>query len=313
MIRRWQVLAAAWIAALSVGIAACGPTPEPAPAPFRQTPGGVLLLTPSTVPLVPLEEGPAIRDPGLGEVGVSNLTQAALPAEGQPESDLPTVTPQATLATLPMPVGASDGLLLYGVYYSAPRRPAPGVLLLHMGERDHTSWAPLLAELQGAGYAALAIDLRGFGRTGGAADWTLARQDTAAALAQLAQLPGVDPARLIVIGAGIGANLGLNACAEAGGCAAAILLSPGLDYLGVTAIDALARLGPRPLLIVSGENDDNNPGDSVTLDSLASGPHRLEIVPVKAHGTDLLSADPDLARRIAEWLASQVPPPALES
>lgn len=310
----WALIAASVIALLA--LAACGtPAAEPTATPqrFDPTQGAVLLLTPTTLPIAPVEEGPAIGAPGVGAAGVSNPTQAGLAAEGQPAQDLPTVTPQPTLARFPMQVGAPDGLLLHGDYYSAAQRPAPGVLLLHQGGSDRAAWADLAAQLQAVGYAALALDLRGYGATGGSPDWTLARGDATAALAYLGDLPGVDPNRLIVVGAGIGANLGLNACADAPGCGAAVLISPGLDYLGVTTADAMARMNQRPVLIISGEGDDNNPADSITLDSLARGPHRLVIVPAAAHGTALLQADPTLLNLVAEWLAGSVPPPALES
>ena len=296
--------------------AACGPLdaqPTVTPQPYNPTQGALLLLTPTTIPVAPIEEGPEIRDAGLGAVGVSNSTQAALPAEGQPAVDLPTSTPRATLANFPMQIGASDGLLLQGAYYSAAQRPAPGVLMLYQDSGDRTAWDALAAQLQSAGYTVLSVDLRGYGATGGAADWNLASLDVAAALAQLAELPGVDAQQLSVIGAGTSANLALNACADRAGCQAAVLLSPGLDYLGITTPNAMARLGARAVLIVASENDGNNPTDSVTLDGLAQGTHRLVIYPDAGHGFEMLSSAPDLTPLIAQWLALIVPPPALES
>lgn len=300
---------------LALLLAACGSDPDATRTPIPQQPtrGPVLILTPSIIPVAPLEEGHGVGASGVGSQGVSSATQAGLPAEGQPDQDLPTVTPQPTQASFPMRISAADGLLLEASYYSAARRPTPGVLLLHMGDADRHTWDDLAARLQQVGYAVLAVDLRGHGATGGRENWALAQQDTAAALAELAALPGVDASRLIVIGAGIGANLGINACADVAGCAAAALLSPGVDYLGITATGAVTRFGARPLLIIASENDGNNPADSVTLDALAVGPHQLLIVPFSAHGTDLLRVQPDLIEQIAGWLAVTVPPPTLES
>ena len=90
-----------------------------------------------------------------------------------------------------------------------------------------------------------------------------------AALRQLAELPGINPAQLIVIGAGIGANLGLNACVDQPGCVGMVLLSPGLDYRGITTAEAMARLTARPVLITASENDDNNPADSLTASTVS--------------------------------------------
>ncbi|GAB4414354.1 MAG: hypothetical protein Kow00106_09410 [Anaerolineae bacterium] len=280
------------------------PTETPAPTlPLLQA-------SPTTNPVLPLAEGPAIHDPGLGAAGVSNATQASLAAEGQPAQDLPTVTPLPTDARLPMLISADDGLVLRATYYSAPVRPAPGVLMLHQRGADRTSWEALALRLQAAGYAVLAMDQRGYGETGGAEDWALAQGDASAALEMLAGLPGIAPGQVIVIGASLGANVGLNACAAWPGCAAAVLFSPGLDYRGITTAEAMARLGTRPVLIVAGENDGNNPADSLTLGSLAAGDHDVLVFSQGGHGTALLEAVPDLADRVVAWLVAHVPPPA---
>jgi fermentation-respiration switch protein FrsA (DUF1100 family) len=89
-----------------------------------------------------------------------------------------------------------------------------------------------------------------------------------------------------------------------------VLLSPGLDYRGITAADGMARLGARPVLIVASENDDNNPADSTTLDGMAAGDHRLVIYPTAGHGMAMFAAEPGLADLIVEWLRVRFPPPA---
>ncbi len=306
-VRKW-----AWAALALLALAACGgleQRDEPTRVYFPSPAPPVVILEPSTVPLAPIEEGAEIHGSGLGTPGVNNPTQAALAAEGQPTLDAPTLTPPPTQATLPMLFSAADGLVLRGTLYGAPLRPAPAVLLLHQEDRDRHSLDALAEALQAAGYAALNVDLRGYGETGGAVDWALAQQDVADVLAQVAALPGVD-GRVIVLGAGIGANLGLNACAQSAVCVAAVALSPGLDYAGIAAAEGVALLGARPLLTVAADNDANNPADSVTLDGMAAGEHRLVIVPIPSHGADMLGAYPPLADEIVAWLRGVVPPPA---
>ncbi len=295
---------------LAMLLAACGlggniaPTDTPAPT------LPLLRASPTTNPVAPLAEGPIIHDPGFGEAGVSNPTQASLAAEGEPAQDLPTIAPRPTEAQLPMMISTSDGLILRATYYSALVRPAPGVLLLHQRGADRTSWEALALKLQAAGYAVLAVDQRGHGETGGAEDWALAQDDASATLEMLASLPGIAPGQVIVIGASLGANVGLNACAALPGCAAAVLLSPGLDYRGISTAGAMARLGTRPVLILAGENDGNNPADSLALGNMAAGDHQVLVFPQGGHGTALLSAVPDLADRIVAWLVAHVPPPS---
>ena len=304
--RKWV-----WVTLGALALTACGglaQQAEPTRLYFPTQAPPVVILEPSTVPLAPIEEGAEIHGAGLGTPGVNNPTQAALAAEGQPTLDAPTLTPPPTQPTLPMLFSVTDGLVLRGTLYSAPQRPAPAVLLLHMEGRDRNAWGELPQVLQTAGYAVLSVDLRGHGETGGAVDWARAQKDVAEVLAQVATLPGVD-GRVAVLGAGIGANLGLNACAQSAACAAAVLLSPGLDYAGITAAEGVALMGARPLLTVAADNDANNPADSVTLDGIAAGEHRLILVPIPSHGSDMLSAYPPLSEEIVGWLRAVVPPP----
>ncbi|MBN1201042.1 MAG: alpha/beta fold hydrolase [Anaerolineae bacterium] len=291
---------------LALAAAACtGDESAPKPTPEPPTPAPILAPSPTINPVLPEGDGEAGAS-----VGASNPTQAGLAAEGQPEQEPPTITPVPTEARLPMAISASDGLILQATYYGVAVRPAPGVLMLHMLGSDRSSWNDLAEQLQAAGYIVLTVDLRGHGETGGAVDWTLAPDDVRAALAQLASLPGVDAAQIAVIGASIGANLGLNACADNPGCAGVVLLSPGLDYRGITTADAMARLGARPVLIAASEQDANNPADSVTLDGLAAGDHQLVIYPAAGHGTNMLTAEPGLGNVIVDWLRAYIPPPA---
>jgi pimeloyl-ACP methyl ester carboxylesterase len=302
---RARLLAAALV------LAACGPAPaDPTPTPALPVYGPSVVPSATVNPVAPLVEGPGIREQSPGGQGASNPTQAGLAAEGQPAADLPTITPLPTQAQLPMMITAPDGLVLQATFYGAPVRPAPGVLMLHQRGGDRTTWHDLAQRLQAAGYAVLTVDLRGHGATGGAQDWTLAPGDVRAVWTQLGQLPGVLSTQMIVIGASVGANLGLSVCAESPGCVAAVLLSPGLDYRGITTADAMAGMGVRPVLIAASENDNNNPADSLTLDSMAAGDHRLVIYPAAGHGTAMFAAEPGLIDLITQWLLARVAPPA---
>lgn len=298
---------AARIVAALIGIAlilaACGleaPTPRSTPTP---TDAGPILAASATVnPLMPSGDG------NQGQaVGANNPTLAGLPAEGEPVEDLPSPTPRPTESFLPLMVSAPDGLILQATFYGGPVGAAPVVVLLHQAGGSRADWEPVAQQLQGAGYAVLTLDLRGHGDTGGGVNWALARDDVAAALALLLDLGAIDQARIVLVGAGVGANLALNACADTPACAAAVLISPGLDYHGITTADALPRLGARPLLIVAGDNADNNPADSLTLDNMAQGTHQLVVVPGGGHGMALFAADPSLQDQLVTWIAAHVP------
>lgn len=202
-------------------------------------------------------------------------------------------------------IPAADGLVLTGTLYSptSGSGPWPGVLLLHMLGSERGAWADPAAELAAAGYVALAVDMRGHGETGGTNDWDLAAEDLELAWAYLASRPEVDQERTAVIGASIGANMALVTGAAEPAVQAVGLLSPGLDYQGVTTLDALADYGHRPLLIVASEGDTTAASASQTLSELAPAGAELEIYPGNAHGTNIFAAQPALIDLITAWLA----------
>jgi pimeloyl-ACP methyl ester carboxylesterase len=158
-------------------------------------------------------------------------------------------------------------------------------------------------EIAQSGISSLAIDLRGHGATGGAEDWLLAQQDTADGIAWLKGVAGLDPDRVGVAGASIGANLALVQAAEHPGSVAAVaLLSPGLDYFRVE-IDGLAEeIGGVPLFLAA-SNDDGYSAETVrTIADQASGEPTLKVFEGVAHGTDMFTANPELAESLSEFL-----------
>ena len=55
---------------------------------------------------------------------------------------------------------AEDGATLSAAYYEPSRRPAPGIVLLHMQRRSHADWDAAASQLADAGFAVLALDYR---------------------------------------------------------------------------------------------------------------------------------------------------------
>lgn len=226
----------------------------------------------------------------------------------------PTLPQLEAAATQPAPVGeppasqaaeipGAEGLILRGVFYPAPGPSAPGVLLLHMYGGSKADWDELAQALQGAGFAALAIDLRGHGETGGTEDWALARQDVAAAYAWLATHEGVDGARVGVVGASIGANLALVQGAEDASVAAIGLLSPGFDYFRVVIEGLIEEYGDRPSFLAASEEDTYSAETVRALAASALGEAELAIYTGAGHGTAMLENEPDLTVRLIAFLA----------
>ena len=203
-----------------------------------------------------------------------------------------------------MSVEASDGLMIRGTLLAPLTSGAdPGVMLLHMLGDDRTVWGEvgLAAELVAAGYAVLVIDMRGHGETGGAPDWTLAADDLGRVWDAFTARDTVDKARTAIVGASIGANTALRLGAERPDVGAVVLLSPGLDYRGVTTEDHLAIYGDRPLLLVASE-DDAYSADSVRALAGAAGGATVHMYEDAGHGTNMFAAEPELGALIIGWL-----------
>jgi acetyl esterase/lipase len=287
---RW--LTALGAALLLAGIAVGCENIEPTPTPSATPP--ILAASATIVPRLPtavvLIDG---ADPNI--VG---FTPAAVPAVNGATI---TPTPLPTQASLDLQFTTADGLLISATYAGAAQRPAPTVILLHMYGSNKEAWGTLPAQLQAAGYNAIAIDLRGHGATGGVQEWAKAQQDVVRVMQQVASLPGVRTEQISLIGASIGANLAVNACATLGTCRTLVLLSPGLDYLGVTTADSMARLS-RPVLIIASQDDAPSNSDSARLNGLGDGERRLLLNAGQAHGTVLLTTQPTLGETIIQWL-----------
>jgi dienelactone hydrolase len=165
--------------------------------------------------------------------------------------------PASAADARPVSLRAADGLTLRGTWHPAARPTGRAVLLLHEMCGNRSAWAPFLARLSEAGVDALAVDLRGFGETGGELDWSKEVADARAWLAWLAALPGAEV--LGIAGESLGAKLALVVCAAEPRCQAAAALSPygiftpgELDYrdravylLGVRGDDVHSALAVR--------------------------------------------------------------------
>ena len=75
-------------------------------------------------------------------------------------------------------IEGANGLQMAATFYPGHGDgPRPAVLLLHMLNSNRQVWVDFAAQLNEAGYSALALDMRGHGETGGSNDWELARED----------------------------------------------------------------------------------------------------------------------------------------
>jgi dipeptidyl aminopeptidase/acylaminoacyl peptidase len=236
------------------------------------------------------------------DTGLQNDERPTDPDERPPGSALSTRRTEVQFPT-------ADGVLLSGSL-TLPQRTAPVIVLIHQLGSDRHDWDGFVPALDRAGFATLAYDTRGMGRS--LSRWpgkqryfpppdeeryleTMPR-DVAAALRFLQARRRVDAERIAVVGAGHGANV---AYASSAAARATVALSP------VTVRDALRPRGrsPRGVLFISSRLEAAAVLDlaqTVTeprLTMLASDP--------EGHGVALLR-ELAVRRAILDWLRSHL-------
>ncbi len=295
---RWPVrsigpfVAMVMILGMSVALAGCNQGPGPvATEPAQGAPEATNQVS---MPAVSSAAGPGAGQEPAPQPGLS-------PTQGQ--SGVPAAGPAIPAgAVQPVEIVTADGITLAGTFYAPTAPDSPGLVMLHMAERQRGDWDTLARTLQSKGYAVLTIDLRGHGGSGGSRDWTKMVADAAGAFTWLANRPEVDPARIGFAGASVGANLALNFAASEPGVKTLVLLSPGLNYRGVTTEKAMIAYGPRPVMLVASAEDREAAVAVDGLQQLAQGQQSVLSLQDQGHGTNMLGRDNGLEEAILKWL-----------
>ncbi|MBN2303074.1 MAG: alpha/beta fold hydrolase [Anaerolineae bacterium] len=203
-------------------------------------------------------------------------------------------------------VEAADGLILVGHYYAPPASEneagSPAVLLMHHGGGQKEAWIDLFPFLFEAGYSVLTVDLRAHGETGGDDDWVLAEDDTQRWLAWLRDQPGIDPDAVSIVGASLGADIGLRVMADDPQLVTLVGLSVLLDALGINTEEAVVAIGDRPLFLVFAQRVEAEALTAVTLLAASQGDVQLRLYNTTACCTYLIMMEDDLAPAIIDWL-----------
>ena len=216
----------------------------------------------------------------------------------------PTLTAKQEIFAIGMVT--NDGVRIQGTYYRPAATNAPGIVLLHMLGRNRQDWDAFARQLQDAGYGVIAIDLRGHGESQGQREWGKMVQDAAIAVDFIRSRPEIAPDYIAVIGASIGANIALNYAAQDPDIKGVALLSPGLDYRGVTTPDAAKAYGKRPAFLAASSEDAYAYGSAQELGRIFQGPRELFLLDGQGHGTQMLGKDNGLEEAILQWLSEQV-------
>jgi len=249
------------------------------------------------------------------------LSGFTLRSIGIAESAAEAATDQAIEVSYQM----NDGFLLYAWLYDAdPANEKPGLaLLLPMMGHTHDSYENFISLLKTNGYAALAFDLRGHGKSVKAGSRTFAYEDMTPD--EFALIPEdinsffgnfkkenprrFDYDNIVVIGASIGANTA-GLLLDENWLTRAVLLSPGKDYRSlepglVMAVSDVSGQSGKAVYIAASKEDQYSASSSQWLFDQYPGPKIYKKYPGNNHGTDILDNVKDADRELIEWLAAQ--------
>ncbi|MGH8003308.1 MAG: alpha/beta hydrolase [Limisphaerales bacterium] len=231
------------------------------------------------------------------------------------------VCPETFCSPIPFSAKAEDGLVLKGTLYlpDGTKEARPVIILLPKMASDRKSWGDFPKKLSAAGYAVLALDQRGHGESIWQGEkkrtflkftnFDFARMvtDLDAVLTVLSKQKKVDVTRSAIYGASIGANVALVYGAGHPEVKAVALLSPGMDYKGITTSDAAISYGNRPALVVAAGQDGYSALSTRKLADKMGESATLKIYEGKEHGTGLFSEQKDFSRFLFDWTVANFP------
>ncbi len=214
----------------------------------------------------------------------------------------------------------SDGVVIIGDYWTPMdmSKKAPAVILLHMYQSDRSAWLPLVPALEEAGFAILAIDLRGHGESIKPEDRKLEKKvrdrdtglframhrDVFGAYRWLQQRPEVDLSRVAIVGASVGCSVALDYARRDKSVDVVVLMTPGEKYLGVDSVKHIKQYGERPVLMLTSEEERDKGTDA--LAQLTSTAEVKAYQQSEIHGTRMFGKVSGVGQFIAAFLAKHV-------
>jgi alpha-beta hydrolase superfamily lysophospholipase len=199
-------------------------------------------------------------------------------------------------------VRTDDGVQLAATFYEAALRPAPAILYVHQLQKSRKDWDQVASQLAAGGFAGLAIDLRGHGESPGSPqDYSGMVQDVRAARRFLATRPEVNPGRIGIAGASIGATLGAIVAGDDAAVVSLALLSPSMEYRGLRLDGAMKKYGARPALLVASMDDGYSARTVKDLQKAGGGVREPLVLSHAGHGMAMLTGESDLGSRLLEW------------
>lgn len=214
------------------------------------------------------------------------------------------------------PVGwdTPDGIRLVGRYHPASDTSKLTWVLQHGLGSTKEEWDGLGRAAGAAGMGVLIFDARGHGqstKTSGGdplnyrdfslADWRALPGDMTSAVDFLEKRFHRPSGSIAVGGASLGANTAVLCAAYQKDIPAILLLSPGMEYAGLSIENAASRLAPRPTLLAA------SPGDGYAFHTVQTLARRLPAASVRlvpgegsTHGVQMLN--PETTGKVVDWM-----------
>ncbi|MBN2799935.1 MAG: alpha/beta fold hydrolase [Deltaproteobacteria bacterium] len=195
-------------------------------------------------------------------------------------------------------ITASDGVESHLTDFGQGEK---GVLLVHGEGGSCAEWTAIAEKMQVAGFHVAAIDLRGHGE--GRA--TLTEEDYPKMIADVVAgaewLRAAGATEISVVGAGLGANLALNAAVvDSAGVSRLVLISPRPNIHGVKVLSAAASFPGEALMISSTQQA----LEVRTVDALAqkfTGKKHTYTVEANSSGVALIEREPAVLGLVMSW------------
>jgi len=208
-----------------------------------------------------------------------------------------------------------------------PKVKFPLVILLHGLNHTHKVWNDFPASLIKAGYAVLAVDLRGHGKSTKTqsghritwrffkpADWKQMPLDICEAIrffSKSEDYPAVDGENIALIGEKLGANVAVLTTQKTKEAVKTLtLISPGLDYKGLIPSAGLMEFN-KPVLLLTSQDDEYGNKSTHGLYNWILGQKTLMEYGRIGDGAEMLVGKPAIAATIVDWIGKVIKPGAV--
>lgn len=213
-----------------------------------------------------------------------------------------------------------DDVKVVGSWVTSPTTVGAAILV-HALPNTKESWGAFQVILAKRGISSLAIDLRGHGESihtveGKTLDYrAFTDEETLSSLYDLRgaydwiRTRGIDREAIAFIGASIGANLCFQLLAEYPTAPAAVLLSPGLNYHGVSIEETIGDICTQQSvwMAASAEDDDESVDAAIKIhDGLVVDHKFFKRLRRAGHGTMILEGDAVISGEIADWVRDRI-------